>query len=340
MIFQNKIARLIALIALLVVAVGMISSSAFAQYTVTNLVSNQPGHANHQDASLINAWGVSYAPGGPFWVSDNGTGLSTLYDATGVKQGLVVTIPAASGSGQGTPTGQVYNGTPDFVVKQGTLSGPALFLFATADGTISGWSPSVSATAAVIGVTAPKGTEYTGLAIGVSNGANFLYAADNNNNKVDMYDKNFHLVKSFTDSSLAAGSNPYNAQIVQGKLIVTFNNHGTGGGAVTAFDTAGNKLKTFIVDGPLHDPWGVALAPSNFGAASNALLVGNVADGLINAFNARTGAFIGTSAVAFPGLWSLTFGGGSPADGKTNQLFLASGPGGYLDGLFSVVAPK
>ena len=335
MVAQNRMGRIITFCALLVVALGMISSSAFAQYSLTNLVSNLPGKAQHQDASLINAWGISYAPGGYFWVSDNGTGLSTLYSATGVKQSLVVTVPSSSGVGTGSPTGQVYNATTGFVVSQNGHSGAAQFIFATFDGTISGWSPSVNATAAVIAVN-NTGAWYTGIAMGVNNSANYLFATDDLNGKVDIYDSSYHFVKSFTDSSLPAGSAPYNVVNIKGQLYVTFTNS-TGGGVVDIFDTAGNKIKTLITNGKLHSPWGVALAPSNFGPASNALLVGNLGDGFIHAYNPSTGAFLGQSAVSFEGLWSLIYGDGKGFNGKTNQLFLTSGPGGYSQGLFTVV---
>lgn len=337
MVAQNRMGRIITFCALLVVALGMISGSAFAQYTLTNLVSNQPGKAQHQDTSLVNAWGISYAPGGYFWVSDNGTGLSTLYSATGIKQALVVTIPPSS-VGKGSPTGQVYNATTGFVVSQNGHSGAAQFIFATFDGTISGWSPAVNATAAVIAVN-NTGAWYTGLAMGVSNSANFLFAADNLNGKVDIYDSSFHFVKSFTDTSLPAGSLPYNVVNIGGQLYVTYTNN-TGGGVVDIFDTTGNKIKTLISNGHLHSPWGIALAPSNFGGASNALLVGNLGDGFIHAYNPSTGAFIGQSAVSFQGLWSLIFGDGKGFNGKTNQLFLTSGPSGYANGLFTVVNVK
>ena len=335
---HNKMSWIIVFVATLVVTLGMISSSAFAQYTVTNLVSNLPGKAMHQDPSLINSWGVSYAPGGYFWISDNASGLSTLYSSMGIKQALVVTIPPAAGSGLGSPTGQAYNATTGFVVSQNGKSGAAQFIFATFDGTISGWSPSVNGTAAVIAVN-NTGAWYTGLAMGVSNSATFLFAADNLNDKVDIYDSNFHLVKSFTDTSLPSGSAPYNVVNIGGQLYVTFTNS-TGGGVVDIFDTTGTKIKTLINGGKLHSPWGVALAPSNFGGASNALLVGNLADGFINAFNPNTGAFVGKSAISFEGLWSLIFGDGKGFNGKTNQLFLTSGPGGYSEGLFTVVNVK
>jgi uncharacterized protein (TIGR03118 family) len=183
------------------------------------------------------------------------------------------------------------------------------------------------------------GAQYTGVALGVSNSANFLFAADNLHNKVDIYDSSYNLVGSFTDTSLPAGSAPYNVVNIGGHLCVTFTN-GTGGGVVDIFSTAGTKIKTLISGGNLHSPWGVALAPANFGTASNALLVGNLGDGFINAFNPTTGKLLGKSAVSFEGLWSLIFGGGSPNNGNTNQLFLTSGPGGYSEGLFSVVNVK
>jgi|SRR5579863_4389080 uncharacterized protein (TIGR03118 family) len=338
MVVHNRMGRILALSVLLVVALGMISISAFAQYTVTNLVSDQPGKAQHQDTSLVNAWGISYAPGGPFWVSDNVTGLSTLYNAQGVKQSTVVTIPSSSGSGNGSPTGQVYNGTGQFTVTQNGHTGSPLFIFATFDGTISGWSPSVNPTNAVIAVN-NTGAWYTGLAMGVNGGANFLFAADNLNGKVDVYNSTYQLVTSFTDTSLPAGSAPYDVVNIGGQLYVTFTNS-TGGGVVDIFSTAGVKVKTLISGGKLKSPWGVALAPSNFGTASKDLLVGNLGDGFIHAYNPSTGAYLGQSAISFNGLWSLIFGGGSANNGQTNQLFLTSGPNGYADGLFSVVNVK
>jgi uncharacterized protein (TIGR03118 family) len=338
MVAQNRMGRIIVFVALLVVALGMISSSAFAQYTVTNLVSNQSGKAQHQDTELVNAWGISYAPGGYFWISDNGTGLSTLYNAQGLKFQPVVTIPPSSGTGTGSPTGNTYNGTTGFVVSQNGHSGAATFLFATFDGTISGWNSSVNPTSAVIAVN-NTGAWYTGLAMGVSNGATYLFAADNLNNKVDIYNSTFGLVSSFTDTSLPSGSAPYNVVNIGGQLYVTFTN-GSGGGVVDIFTTAGTKVKTLISGGNLHSPWGVALAPTNFGGASKALLVGNLGDGFINAFNPSTGKLVGKSAVSFEDLWSLIFGDGKGFNGATNQLFLTSGPGGYSEGLFTVVNVK
>ncbi|HUI42930.1 MAG TPA: TIGR03118 family protein, partial [Terriglobia bacterium] len=276
----------------LVLALAMFPGSAAAQYSVTNLVSNLSGHGKFVDTDLVNAWGMSFSPVGPFWVSDNGTGLSTVYTGAGVKQSTIVTIPTASGMGVGSPTGQVYNSGLGFQVSQNGHSGAALFIFATEDGTLSGWSPAVNATAAVIAVTQP-GADYTGLAIGTHSGSSFLFAADNLNNRVDIYDSSFKFVTSFTDTALPAGSNPYGVQTINGQLYVTFTTR-TGGGVVDIFDTAGNFVKHFALNGPLKAPWGVALAPATgFGKFSGAVLVGNVNDGRITAFNATTGKIMG-----------------------------------------------
>ena len=332
---QNWSRRTLACLASLVIIVGLIPSPAAAQYAITNLVSNQKGKAKHQDKALVNAWGMSFFPGSPFWISDNGTGLSTLYDNQGVKQSLVVTIPPASGTGLGSPTGQVANGTKDFKVS----GNPALFIFATMDGTISGWN---SGSSAVIAVRAPSGTVYSGLAIGQSKGANFLFAADEAHNKVDIYNGSFKLVRSFTDKKLS-GFNPYGIQNINGQLFVTFVNSLYGNGVVDIFDTTGKLIKTFTKSTHLNAPWGVALAPKNFGPASNALLVGNLGDGRINAFNAKTGQFMtqlkGTTGkvISISGLWALAFGQGGGMNGKPNQLFFTAGPNGYADGLFGVI---
>ena len=178
--------------------------SAHAQYKVKNLVSNQAGSASVTDPLIVNAWGLTYGPGGPFWVSDQGSGWSTLYTNTGAKVPLNVLIPTAGGDGPGSPTGIAFNSSQDFKIK----GSPAVFLFATLDGTISGWNPGVNPDAAIVAVTQP-GAVYTGLAITTKPSGNFIYAADNANNKVDMFDGKFTLVKSFTDTTLPAGNTPF-----------------------------------------------------------------------------------------------------------------------------------
>jgi uncharacterized protein (TIGR03118 family) len=337
MVSQNRTRRILALLAAFVVMLGLIPSPANAQYAITKLVSNQKGKAKHQDKGLVNAWGMSFFPGNPFWISDNGTGLSTFYSGKGVKAGQI-TVPT-------TVTGQVANGTSDFVVSQGSNSGPALFIFASFEpGTISGWNPSVNPNAAVVVVNASAW--YTGLALGVSSSANYLFGADNLNNKIDIYDGTFKLVGSFTDSKLT-GMVVYNVQNINGNLYVTFTDSSFTKGAVDIFQLSGNPIKVKLIktikNAHLKAPWGVALAPKNFGPASNALLVGNLGDGRINAFDAKTGKFMTqlkdttNKVIRIDGLWALAFGQGGGQNGNPNQLFFTAGPNGYLNGLFGVI---
>jgi uncharacterized protein (TIGR03118 family) len=262
----------------------------------------------------------------------------------GNVQSLVVTVPPASGTGKGSPTGIVANSTMDFVITGGGGTSKAAFIFDTLDGTISGWNGGMDA---VIKVNRHSlGASYTGLAMGFNNGANFLYAADNANKRVDMFDKNFKFVKSFTDTTAPAG--PYNVQNINGYLYVTFGKFGVSGGLVDIFNTGGHLVRRFATNGKLEAPWGLALAPPNFGKFSNALLVGNLGDGHINAFDYTTRAFLGQLAdtlgktITIDGLWGLTFGGGgaSDANGRTNQLFFSAGPNHYADGLFGMIVFK
>jgi uncharacterized protein (TIGR03118 family) len=277
---------------------------------------------------------MSFFPGQPFWISDNGTALSTFYDSKGGKAGQIA-VPQQV-------TGQVANSTQDFVVKQGSNSGPALFIFASyIPGTISGWNPNVNQSAAIVVVN--TSAWYTGLAMGVSKGANFLFGADNLGNKVDIYDGKFNLVGSFTDPKLT-GLAVYNVQNINGKLYVTFSDGIPGTkGTVDIFDTTGKLIKTLTKSKSLVGPWGVALAPKNFGSANKTLLIGNVGNGWINAFNAKTGKSIGPlknpagKAISIDGLWALAFGQGGGQNGKPNQLFFTAGPNHYANGLFGVI---
>jgi uncharacterized protein (TIGR03118 family) len=342
---QNRACRGLTFLGSLVIGLGLIRSPLAAQYNVTNLVSSQAGKAKHQDPDLINAWGIAYAPSAPFCVTDTGIGLATLYDAQGVKQSLVITVPAASNR-HGTPTGIVYNGTTAFQVSQGGHSGPAMFIFDTIDGTISGWNSSVNSNTAIIVVNnSSSGASYTGLAIGTHNGVNFIYAADHKNNKVDIYNRSFKLVKSFTDPNLPSGSAPFNVQTINGQLFVAFTNPKVGG-AVDIFSMTGKLIKTFTSGSELKGPWGMARAPVNFGPASKTLLVGNLNDGRINAFNATTGQLIGPlknpqgKIISESGLWAIAFGGGTSQNGKTNQLFFAAGPNNEKAGLFGAISYK
>jgi len=326
------------LAALLVLALSLASIPALAQYTATTLVKNT---GKTGDKQLINPWGLVYGPGGPFWLSDQGSGLSTLYDGTGVKQSLIVTIPPASGTVLGSPTGIVFNGSQEFKI----LTWTSAFLFATLDGTISGWSHFDPSTA-LIGVNnSASGAVYTGLAITNKPSSNFLYAADFANNKVDVYNGTFKFVNSFTDTNLPAGFAPFGIQDINGQVYVTFAaTNGAAGGYIDIFNEDGTFVKTLIHGKPLNQPWGFAVAPSNFGALSNTLLISNNTNsGTINGFNPTTGAFVGTvktaagKAIHINQLWGIEFGGGTPANGNTNQLFYTAGPKNNLNGLFGVI---
>ena len=327
--------------ALLGVTILLTSGISLAQYKKTNLVSNLSKGAKHQDTQLQNAWGLAYGPGAPFWISDEYSGLSTLYDGTGVKQNLVVTIPTASGTGVGSPTGMVFNGSQQFKI----MNWVSAFIFVTLDGTISGWSH-FAPNNALIGVNnSGSGASYTGLAITNKPSGNMIYAADFNNNKVDVYDGNFKFVTSFTDHNLPAGFAPANLQDINGQLYVAFaDTAGGAGGYVDIFTENGTFVKTLIQGAPLNQPWGIAPAPSNFGPLSNTLLIANNTNtGTINGFDLSTGALVGTvknklgKPIKINQLWGIEFGGGTPANGKTNQLFYTAGPMNGVNGLFGVI---
>jgi uncharacterized protein (TIGR03118 family) len=323
----------------------------------TNLVSDVSGLAQITNANSVNAWGLTAGPTSPFWVANQGSGTSTLYNASQPQSQvvpLVVSIPANPTDNplpaHGSPTGTVFNiAGSGFNVTGNGKSGSSIFLFATTDGVIAGWSPSVDPTHALVGTT-NAGAVNTGLAIATdSKAGTLLYAADFSKNTVDVYDQNFTLVTTlpgkFTDPNLPAGYRVFNVQAINNKLYVEYAPFdsatggvlpGTGNGVVDVYNTDGtldkavNGTGRLITNGPLNDPWGVALAPSNFGAFSNDLLVGNFGSGTINAFNATTGKFIGqlmTSAgqpFDVEHLWALEFGNGSAA-GPANTLFFTAG---------------
>src|SRR5579872_677727 len=324
--------------------VGLTSSTALAQYKQTNLTSNQAGKAKHMDGLLQNAWGLVYAPGGPFWVSDEWNGWSTLYDGAGVPQKLQVIVPPASGTGPGSPTGIVYNGSSEFKIDTWT----SLFLFATLDGTIQGWSNfNPSSTLIAVNNSANK-VSYTGLAITSKASGNFVYAADFNNNKIDVYDGSFNFVKSFTDSTIPKGFVVFNVQDIGGQLYVSFvDAKGGKGGYIDIFTEAGTLVKQFAHGAPLNQPWGFAVAPKNFGPLSNTLLItNNTNTGTINGFNLTTGKFVGTvknsagKPIKIDQVWGIDFGGGAKANGKKNQLYFTAGPNNNVNGLFGVIAFK
>lgn len=319
----------------------------------TNLVSNQPGVALLHDPDLINAWGISFSPTSPFWVSANGTNISTLYGGdvtnatTGIrspltKNALEVSVPPHTPFIG--PTGQVNNPTTGFQVTNGTTAGPSRFIFASLDGSISGWNPAVNPTNAIVGVQ-QQGAAYTGLGIGTTGGQTFLYAANVAGGTIDVFNSSFlktTLAGSFVDPNLPAGFVPFNIQNLGNTLYVTYENMTSGGGVVSAFDLQGNFLRR-IADSlsgiPLAAPWGLAIAPASWGAFANALLVGNLQSGLINAFDPLSGAFLGHllddlgNPLVIDGLWGLTAGSGGNA-GDRDAIYFAAGPDFGQNGLF------
>src|SRR5271169_1644479 len=337
----------------LAIAVGLglvlVSSSAMAQYQLTNLSSNQFKQARHDDPLLVNAWGLVHGSGSPWWVSDNGSGWSTLYDGGGnVNQSLKVLIPTAGENGPGSPTGIVFNGSSDF-----QLGGwPTFFLFSALDGSIIGWAPQTNFNQAVVAplVNAPKGAVYTGLAISNNATKNHLYAADLANNTVDVYDGTFNLVMQLTASAVPAGFAPFGIQDINGQVYVTYASvSGGSGGYVVLFEEDGtpvNQGKPLISGAPLNQPWGITLAPKNFGPLSNTLLISNNTNaGTICGFNFE-GQFVGVlkdttgKAIRIDQLWGIGFGDGKGKNGAANELFFTAGPDGNLAGTFGSIVFK
>jgi uncharacterized protein (TIGR03118 family) len=349
--------RMTAFTVALGLALVLASSTAMAQYQLTNLSSNQVKWAHHDDPLLVNAWGLVHAPGSPWWISDNNSGWSTLYDAAGNAQGLRVLIPTAGNgpssptglNGPGSPTGIVFNGSQEFQVG----GWPSLFLFATLDGTISGWTFKTNVNQAVEATlqNQPTGASYTGLAITNKASGNFLYAADIANSQVEIFDANFNFVKAFTDSTLPAGFAPFGVRDINGIVYVTFaSSTGASGGFVEQFLEDGTPVHPgtpLIQGGPLNQPWGIAAAPRNFGPLSNTLLISNNTNGgTINAFDPISGKFVGRvkdnngKAIVIDQLWGIDFGDGLGKNGPPNHLFFTAGPSNNLAGTLGVIVFK
>jgi uncharacterized protein (TIGR03118 family) len=320
-------------------------------YAATTVVSDA-GATPYTDARLINAWGIAFNPQGFVWVANNGSSTSTLYDGNGVPQSLVVSIPAGQ-SGNASPSGIVFNGSADFVVSQGGVSGASNFIFVGEAGTVAGWSPGVNLnSAATVFDGGAAGKVYKGAAIAAQGSSHFLYATDFHNGTVDVFDAGFNRVATtggFSDPGLPVGYAPFGIQAIGNLIYVAYAKQdaqahddvaGIGLGVVDVFDTSGKLMKQLVpAGGALNAPWGLAMAPANFGPFSNALLVGNFGDGRINAFDPATGAVLGFlskadgSAIVIDGLWGIAFGNclnNQPA----NTLFFAAGPGAEAHGAY------
>lgn len=312
----------------------------------TNLSSLAP--SAHVDANLVNAWGLAFSSTSFLWIADNGTGVATLYDGDGAPQSLVVTIPGPTQGTKSAPTGTVFNDTTSFPVG----GKPAVFLFVTEDGTISGWNPTVNATNAVIAVNQTGKAIYKGCAIAQTRYGSRFYATNFQSGNVEAYDGNFQPVslkqRAFKIPGIDQRFVPFNIQNVGGSLVVTFafrepgstdEEHGPGLGWVAVFDTDGNLLEKLDHGNFLNAPWGVSLSPAHFGAFSHRLLIGNFGDGNIHAFNLFTGGFEGTlldandKPIQVDGLWALQFGNDAHS-ASALSLFFTSGPNDENNGLF------
>jgi uncharacterized protein (TIGR03118 family) len=342
--------------------------TAATAFSLTKLVADAPGGTGvNVDANLVNPWGISIPSGNfPAWVANNHSQTSTLYDGDGKAQPkaapLIVQFAAGAGGTTFDPTGIVFNGGTDFTVTSAGISGVAKFIFDGEGGMIAGWSPAVDLTHAVTMYTDAAGAVYKGLAIAQNNGKSFLYATDFHNGKVDVFNAAF--VKqatsatafTFADPAIPAGYAPFGIQAIPGsgvagatQIFVTYaqqqapdnhdNANGAGLGYVDIFDTNGKLIKQLVAKGALNAPWGIALAPADFGTLSKMLLIGNFGDGKINAFDPASGAFMGSvndstgAAIATPGLWGLAFG--NDADNQPhNTLFFAAGPNDEANGSY------
>jgi uncharacterized protein (TIGR03118 family) len=334
---RNAVATCLGLVLLMAPAL------AHAQYQYSTLVSNQLSDPEIPtiDPLLANPWGLARSAASPWWIADNDTGWSTIYNAAGVQTPLRVTIPTAGngpvsatgGNGPGTPTGIVSNASKTDFLVSGVASS---FIFATLDGTISAWPGLNKNLATLVVDRSANNASYTGLAITSHASGNFLYAADTNNNKIDMFDAGFNLLGSFSDPSAPSNYSVFGIQDINGLVYVTYAVPNIGaGGIVDVFQENGTFVKTLIHNTSLlNQAWGIALAPNNFGPLSNTLLISNNSvAGIINGFNPTTGKYVGTIAnqrgsfIVLNNLWGIAFGGGTANNGPTNTLYVTVGQG-------------
>ena len=341
---------------------GLLGSSALpasaAEFQQTNLISDGVVPAKLIDPDLVNPWGIAGKPNEPVLAVGQRLGpRDALFNSAEQlvrRQSRILRERSPRHRRlSSSPTGQVFNEVAGgFVLKNGS---PATFLFNSEDGAISGWNPALGSVGPVNGLIAvdngnadpTKNAVYKGLAIDNADG--WLYAANFRSNEIEMYDSSFGLAKTFTNSTLPAGYAPFDVQVLNGKLYVTFaledaEKHddvaGLGHGFVDVFNLDGTGEQRLVSGGALDSPWGLAIAPAGFGPFGGDLLVGNFGNGMINAYNATTGAWIGAldgtdgNPLAIDGLWGLRFGNGAAGGGSLNALYFTAGPNGESDGLF------
>jgi len=325
------------------------------------LVSDGSVPATTFDPDFINPWGIVFAPNAPVWVVNNATSTVRRYNGAGVEQPQRVSLPGGI-NGAAAPTGAVFNATGDFVVSNGMSSAAASFIIDGEGGTLIGWAAAISQNTGLIAYDdGSGGAVYKGLAFAMSQGANLLYATDFRNNKIDVFDGNFQKIAApggFADPSLPAGYAPFGIRAItlggETVLFVTYaqragvsndNVNGAGLGLVNLFDTSGTLRSRFVdTGGRLNAPWGIALAPAGFGPLGDRVLIGNFGDGVINAYDAQTGAFVDSvkdasgQPIATPGLWGLAFGNGAQ-DQPLDTLFFTAGLGSGAGGLYGRIDP-
>jgi uncharacterized protein (TIGR03118 family) len=323
-------------------------------YTVTKLVSDQQGEAKFTDPHLVNAWGLAASSTSPWWVANNETDTSTLYTGDGSPQSLVVKVA-------GGPTGLVFNGSGGFEVEHKGASGSSIFIFDNEEGKILGWNPNVpppapSKKAFVIINRSKFDSNYKGLAIATTNGDTWLYAADFHNARVDVFNSSLQpviLPGAFMDPTIPRRFAPFGIQAIGDRIFVGYAKQdadaedevaGPHLGYVDMYDTAGNLLRRVATRGPLDAPWGLAMAPDDFGQFSGDLLVGNFGDGRINAYREQNDGswtfegqlMSGGHVIEIDGLWALGFGNGQ-GSGPTNSLYFTAGPEDETHGLFGSI---
>jgi uncharacterized protein (TIGR03118 family) len=333
------------------------SSAALGGYEKLDLVSDQSGVASFSDPHLVNAWGLGFTPTGLVFVADNGTGVSTLYAPSGIPIPIAIHIPSPSSqTGSAAPSGLIFNPTSSFIITHGDHSRPARFLYATENGTIAGWNPLVAPANAVLAVdNSSHGVVYKGIAWSHTTYGDWLYATDFHHRRIDVFDGMFmpvHIPGAFMDPNLPVDYSPFGIRAIGGEIFVTYakllppENHddeaGPGHGFIDVYHPDGTLVRRLVSHGALNSPWGLALAPANFGELSSALLVGNFGDGTINAYRIGDGAFLGALSdgnghrIVTQGLWGLDFAVSPQAD-QEPRLYFTAGPDGETHGLLGFI---
>jgi uncharacterized protein (TIGR03118 family) len=315
-----------------------------ANYQQVNLVADTASFgAARIDATLLNAWGIAIRPTGAFLISTNHSGAAVIYDNNGAQLAAPLNIPLGANPNGASPTGVIYNSTSDFVIPG---KGTSMFIFSTEDGILSAWNESTGASTITVADRSSANAVYKGLTMANDGGANFIYATDFHNAKVDVFDMNFTLVtsKPFIDPGIPAGFAPFNILNIGGQLFVTYakqlapdykdDEAGPGNGYVDIYTPAGTFVKRFATQGTLNSPWGIVQAPAAFGQVANAILIGNFGDGNINVFDPN-GVYQGKlmkngTEISILGLWAIIFDNVS----ANNQLYFTAGPNKEAHGLF------